>query len=176
MFYKKVLAFLFIVLFFVGCGYKPSSHYAKKEIGDKIYIDLKVNILDPKNSVLIKDAMTETMVYKLNRNIVNKKELADTILTVKLNNSTFSVIQYDQEGYAKLYKTTAVINVNYQDTKSLKSRSFDVSGTYDFAIDSGGTISDSKRFEAIKFAVTKALDEVVSKLAILSFEKRKSED
>lgn len=46
---------------------------------------------------------------------------------------------------------------------------FNVSGVYDFSIEDGTTISDSKRFTAVKAAANKALDEVISKLAVLSF-------
>ena len=168
---KSIVLVFFIGLVFVACGYKPGSTYAKKEINGKVFVDLKVNIEDPKNSVLIKDAMNELLVHKLDRKLVSKKELADTIVIVTLNSTGFSALQYDTDGYVKLYKANSSINVNYENKNQELSRNFSVSGTHDFAIDSGGTISDAKRFEAIKIASTKAMDEVISKIAILSFKK-----
>ncbi|WP_428026395.1 LPS assembly lipoprotein LptE [Arcobacter sp.] len=167
-----VLAFL-IGFLFTACGYKPGSYYAKKEINGNVFVDLRVNIEDPKNSVLIKDAMNELLVHKLDAKLVNKKELADTIAIVTLNSTSFTTLQYDADGYSKLYKATSSVNVHYTNEKQKIYRNFNVSGTYDFSIDNGGTISDAKRFEAIKIASTKALDEVISKIAVLSFEKPK---
>jgi len=166
---KSIVLAVLIALVFTACGYKPASTYAKKEIYGKVFVNLNVNIEDPKNSVIIKDAMNELLVHKLGTKLVDKKELADTIVDVSLASTSFSALQYDTDGYVKLYKATTRINVNYK-TKE-QSRSFSVSGTHDFSIDSGGTISDTKRFEAIKTAATKALDEVISKIAILSFQK-----
>jgi hypothetical protein len=168
---KSIVLAVLIGLIFTACGYKPGSTYAKKEIKGKVFVDLRVNIEDPKNSVLIKDAMNELLVHKLDAKLVNKKELADTVVIVTLNSTSFGALQYDNDGYVKLYKATSSVSVNYSNDEI--SRSFSVSGTYDFSIDSGGTISDAKRFEAIKVASTKALDEVISKIAIMSFEKPK---
>jgi hypothetical protein len=166
---KSIVLAVLIGVIFTACGYKPASTYAKKEINGKVFVNLNVNIEDPKNSVIIKDAMTELLVHKLDSKLVAKKELADTIVNVTLDSTSFSALQYDTDGYVKLYKATSSIIVNYKNKE--QSRNFKVSGTHDFSIDSGGTISDTKRFEAIKIAATKALDEVISKIAILSFEK-----
>lgn len=161
-----IVSFLVLVLF-TACGYKPSSVYTKKEIYGKVYVDLNVNIEDPKNAVLIKDSMIELLVHRLGSKIVNKKELADTVINLKLNSVSLSTLQYDSSGYIKLYKAKASINVDYKNASS--SNKFNVSGIYDFSIEDGGTISDSKRFEAIKAASNKALDEVISKIAVQSF-------
>lgn len=155
---------------FTGCGYKPTVHYAKKEIYGKIYVDLDVDIEDPKNSVLVKDAMNELLVHKLDGQLVYDKALADTVMDVKLNSVSLSELSYNEDGYIKLYKASTSINVQYEN-KLGKSNSFSVSGSYDFSIDDGGTISDTKRFEAIKSAANKALDEVLSKIAIQTFKK-----
>ena len=164
---KSLLIVLLALVLFAGCGYKPASAYAKREVSGNVYVDLKVNIEDPKNSVLIKDAMNELLVHRLNARLVDKKELADTIMTVKLNSVSMQELQYDESGYIKLYKAIANINVQYENAR--RKNNFNVSGVYDFSIDSGGTISEAKRFDAIKNAASKALDEVISKLAIASF-------
>lgn len=168
---KSFILVVLISLLFSACGYKPASTYAKKEIKGKVFVNLNVNIEDPKNSVLIKDAMVELLTQKLGNKLVDKKELADTIVNVKLNSVGFGVLQYDENGYIKVYKATASINVGYKNSEL--SRNFNVSGTNEFSIDDGGTISDSKRFEAIKAASNKALNEVISKIAVLSFDSSK---
>ena len=152
-----------------GCGYKPASYYAKQEINGKVYVNLVVNLDDPKNSVLIKDAMNELLVNKLDSKLVYKESEADTIMNVKLNSVGLSEQSYGDDGYVKLYKAIVNISVDYQQ-QGKPRRSLSVSGRYDFSIDDGtSTISEAKRFEAIRSASNKALDEVISKLAVQNF-------
>jgi len=165
--YQKVLLVLFIISF-VSCGYKPTSYYAKKEVGKNVFVDLSVNVEDPKNSVLIKDAMNKLLITRLGSKLVKKRSLANTIMFVKLNSVSMNEIQYDEDGYTSLYRAVANINVKVYRDKKLKN--FNVSGNYEFSIDSDATISEAKRFEAIQAASNKALEQVLSKLAILSFE------
>lgn len=164
-----VVGILFFV--FIGCGYKPSSHYVNKELSGKVYVDLKVNIKDPKNSVLLKDAMIELLTHRLDSKLTNDKSLADSIVSIELLSVTLSELQYDASGYIKLYKANANIKVVYQ--KGEEKNNFTILGTHDFSIEDGGTISETKRYEAIKIASEKALDEVISKIAILSFKQNK---
>lgn len=168
---KLSLIFFHIALIFVltSCGYKPSSHYAKEQLSGKIFVDLIVDLKDPRNAVLIKDAMNELIVHRLDSEIVYDRSLADTIMKVKLNSVSMKVLQDDADGYNKLYKAVVSILVNYDNKKEKKS--FNVSGDYDFSIDDGTSITDTKRFEAIKNAASKALEEVISKLAVNSFKK-----
>lgn len=166
-----VLFFSLIALFFTACGYKPSSHYAKQELQGNIFVNLIINLQDPRNAVLIKDAMNELIVQKLDSKLVYDRKLADTVMDIKLNSVSMQVLQYDENGYNKLYKAVVGILVKYKN-KSGKSNSFNVVGDYDFSIDDGTTITDAKRFEAIKEASDEALEEVISKLAINSFKKK----
>lgn len=167
---KSLIVYCLLAFLLVGCGYKPTSHYAKNEISGNVYVDMKINIEDPKNAVLIKDAMNELLVHRLDSKLVSKKELANTVVFLTLNSISMQELQYDELGYIKLYKANASINVKYTNEKGTKV--FNVSGVYDFSIDNGGTISETKRFEAIKNASTRALDEVLSKLAIASFKSK----
>ena len=169
-----LFSFVLATVFLTGCGYKPSSHYAKEKIKGKVYVDVKVDLEDPKNSVLIKDAMNDIIVNRFQRVLVNSKALADTILTVKLNSVAMSELQKDELGYVNLYRADVSINVNYAGLGG--KGSIDVSGNYDFSVDDGSTISDAKRFEAIKLAANKALEEIVSKFAVDSFRKEKEVD
>lgn len=166
----KSLALVFaLVMLLVGCGYKPASYYAKQEINGKVYVNLKVNLSDPKNSVLIKDAMNELLVNKLDSKLVYKEDEADTLMNVSIGSVSLSEQSYGDDGYVKLYNAYVSVNVDYQ-KKGASKRSMSVSGRYDFSIDDGtSTISEAKRFEAIRSAASKALDEVISKLAVQSF-------
>jgi DNA polymerase III delta prime subunit len=166
---KKVCVFVLLIVLFAGCGYKPSAHYAKERIKGNVFVDLDVSIEDPKNSVLIKDSMSEILVSRLGAKLVYNKDIADTILNLKLSGVSLQVLQYDALGYEKLYRATVSIRVEY--ITEGKKGNIRVSGTYDFAIDGVNQISETKRFEAIKNASSKALEEIISRLAIESFKK-----
>ena len=166
---SHLLLSVFAVLLFTACGYKPSSYYAKEQLKGKIFINLIIDLKDPRNSVLIKDAMNEILVHRLDSKLVNKRELADTIVDLRLNSVSMNLLQDDERGYSKLYNAVVSIYVNYTNNKV--SESFNVTGDYDFSIDDGTTITDTKRFEAIRRASSKALEEVISKIAVNSFKK-----
>lgn len=170
---KKSLFTLFalVVLLFSGCGYKPSSTYAKEQIQGDVFVDLFVNLEDPKNAVLIKDAMNEILVHRLGSKLVYDKKQADTIIDLRLGDVSMSTLSYDDNGFNKLYKASVDINVGYKN-KDHQNR-FTVTGTDEFSIDDGAIITDAKRFEAIRAAASKALEEVISKIAIQSFKKEK---
>ncbi len=167
---SSLLLFNFaLILMLTACGYKPSSYYAKKQLNGKIFVDLIVDLKDPRNAVLIKDAMNEVIVHRLDAKIVEDKNLADTNMIVKLNSVSMKELDYDKQGYNKLYK--AVVNIDVKYNNKIESQKFSVSGEHDFSIDDGSTITDIKRFEAIKSAANKALEDIISSLAIKSIPK-----
>ncbi|QKF81071.1 LPS assembly lipoprotein LptE [Halarcobacter ebronensis] len=166
---SHILFFFFAVILFQGCGYKPSVDYAKDQIGNKVFVNLIISLEDPRNAAIIKDSMNEIIIHRLGSNIVTNPNEADTILDLKLNSVSMGVVQYDNQGYEKVYK--AVVNILVNLNKRGVKKSFSVRGDYNFSIDAGAEISDANRFNAIRQASSKALDEVVSKIAIYSFKK-----
>ena len=170
---KVLFVLLFSLVFlFVGCGYKPTSYYAKKELSGKIFVRLFVDLKDPSNAVLVKDAMNQLITLKLDSKLVHKESLADIIMSVKINSVSMNVIQYDEDGYNQVYKATVNILVSYYKKETKVKKTFTVSGEYNFSIDDDDdSITDTKRYEAIKEASDDALDEVISKIAISSFKK-----
>jgi hypothetical protein len=144
------------------------SEFATK-IRGKVYVDISVNVNDPKNSVLIKDAMHEILVSRFKSTITKENSLADTNIKLTLNSATLTAIEYDKQGYVRLYRQTVSISAKYNG--KFGNGSTKVSGSYDFSVDNDSTISDTKRFEAIKIASLKALEDILSKLAIESFKK-----
>ncbi len=166
----KFFGFLIILFFITGCGYKSTTYYTKKVLGQYIHVDVSISRKDPKNSVLIKDAVNESVITRLGGKL-SSSEKADSELFVKIGSISFSPILYNAQGYVVSYKTKVSLNIKYT-TKDGKSESFSTTGEYDFPIaenDDGTTnsvISDTKRFEAIKLASLDALNEFVSKIAI----------
>jgi len=154
-----------ILLIFGGCGYKPTYIYTKKVLGDDIYVDVDISLQDPQNSVLITDAVNEAVISKFRSNLVRDKNRASAKLFISLKSVKFRPIQYDKNGYVVAYKTYVSLKTRYIDRKN-KTRMIKTSGNYDFSIEANSIISDNKRFEAIKFAALKAIDELISKISI----------
>ena len=169
---KTLLFFVFtisIAFFINACGYKPSTYYAKKEMEGNVFVKLDVSLEDPRNSVLVKDAVNKILLQKLDSKIVNDRNRADVIMNLGINSVSITTLQYDEEGYNKLYKAEVVIKVEYFRKDDGIKKSFTVDGEYDFSIDNGTTLNDSNRFDAISNASTKAVDEILSKIAVASF-------
>lgn len=161
------LLVLFFTLLILGCGYKPSSIYAKKALGERIYADIKIDLREPENTILIKDAINEAIVSRFKAKITNSAEASSKIF-VKLKEIEFNPIQYDKDGYIVRYRTIAKLQIDYI-LQSGKKDKIEVDGYYDFLIEPDSIISDTKRFEAIKYASLKALDKFVSKVSIIGY-------
>jgi len=164
---SRALLLSLLIFIIAGCGYKPATYYTKKELDGKVFVNLIINLEDPRNVVIIKDTMNEILVHRLGTTIVDDPKIADIIINLKLESVSMGLVQTDEDGYSKVYKATVKIAVSYE--KDSNTRSFSVTGSEDFTIDSGSTITDTNRFQGIKAAANKALEEVVSKLAINSF-------
>lgn len=169
---KTLLFFVFtisIAFFINACGYKPSTYYAKKEMEGNVYVKLDVSLVDPRNSVLVKDAVTKILIQKLDSNLVDKEKDADVVMNLGISSVNLSALQYDAKGYNKLYKAQVFIRVDYYRKENGIKKSFTVDGEYDFAVDIGGTITDANRYDAITKASDQAVSEVVSRIAVQSF-------
>ena len=172
--FKKVLfvLFTFIISFsFFGCSYKPSSQYAKEEIQGNVFVKVTIDLEDPQNSVLIKDSINKLLIQKLDVDMVSSESLADTIMYIDVNRVSMQELQYDDLGYNKLYRALVSINVSYSKKGEKKKKSFIVDGEHNFSVDNGTTINSNQRYDAIKKASDKALEEVLSKIAVSSFKK-----
>jgi hypothetical protein len=123
--------------------------------------------MDTENSVLIKDAVYEAVVSRLQSRIVQSKDEATTLLNLKLKKVSFLPLQYNRDGYVILYRVKVSLDIKYKiqkfETKNLIS-----SGVYDFPIAPDSILSDIKRFDSIKFASIKALDKFISQISIES--------
>lgn len=161
---KQLFLGLVVLLWLGGCGYKPSSYYAKEALGDTIYTEVSISRQDPRNSVLINDAINEAIVSRFGAKL-STKERADTILKVRIDSLSFSPTIYDKYGYVNAYKTSVVLSFTYE-AKDKKVEKLTASGEYDFFIATNSIISDTNRYEAIKAASSEALDEFISKIAI----------
>jgi hypothetical protein len=167
---KKILI-LIISLLFLGCGYKPTSYYAKNEIDGYVFVRLSVNINNTQGSVLAKDAINKMIIHKFNSSLTDDIEKADTIVDISLGSVGHSVLQTDDKGYASLYRTVAKINLTYYNVKKNLPKSISATGRYDYAIDENSVITDDKKIQAVAIATKNALKDIFSNIAVQNFDK-----
>ena len=171
---KLYTLYFLIVFLFIGCGYKPSSYYAKKEITGKVHISSSIDIENSENSVIIKDTMNEMIINQFNATLTNDKNLANTLVIVKLSGVSHQALSTDNDGYTNSYRTIVSITVSYK--KNLpkeKYKVLNVSNYYDYTVDADSLITDQKKLEATRLASANALSDLFSKIAINSFKVKK---
>ncbi len=170
-FCQVVLAVSLLSLF-CGCGYKPTSYYAKEQINGTVYIESSIDMENSDNSILIKDIMHELIISQFNSKIVYKKEDADINIKVKLNSVSHIGLETSDDGYTKLYRTIVSISVRYKDKrKNSNEIVITVSNYYDYTVDNDSVVTNEKKLEAVRLASSKAMSDIFSKIAIRSFKK-----
>ena len=169
----RFTSLFFIILFLVvGCGYKPSSYYAKKELNSNIYIDTKIDIKNSEGSVLTKDIMNNIVLGKLNANIVDDKSKADFLLLVYLKNVDTKSLQTDNQGYVLVKRVTVTINVEYRKNITHSQKTTITTTNYaDYLVSDDSIVTEKYKIDAITSAVSKSLSNIFSKIAIESFRK-----
>ncbi|MDR1614697.1 MAG: LPS assembly lipoprotein LptE [Campylobacteraceae bacterium] len=165
------LIILPVLLFFlVGCGYKPTAQLAKSILGERVYVYVAMSRIDPQNTVLIKDAVQAALVNKFNSKIV-ERAAADTVLNVSLASVEFKPLVYDANGYVISYRAIAKLKIDYA-LNSGENGTVMTSGEYDFPIEADSIISDTRRFEAIRYASGDAVDEFTAIIAIKGLQQK----
>lgn len=178
---KKIA--LFLALFFmVGCGYKPVSKITSDILGDSIFVDAIMSKTDPQNTVAIKDAVREGVVYRLHKKLA-PRNVAQSYIEVSINSLYFSALTYDQYGYVTSYR--ANLSLNFK-TKLKDGRVVNLTGTgdHDFRVtkllksvrDTSSVISDQERYSAIQNASLQAFDEFIAALSIEGLKNKNKEN
>lgn len=158
---KLTILFGFLFLF-VACGYKPSSHYARQVVGEKISTNVVISAQDPENTVIIKDAL-DSAIIEVFHAALTSKEASDTHLTISLNEPSYTPVQYDANGYIIAYRAAIMLKISRETSKIIKH--YQVRGTYDFSITANAVITDQERFDAIKYSSAKAIKSFLAQVA-----------
>lgn len=162
------------VLLFTACGYKPSSHYIKQIFTDTVYVEVKVDAIEPENAPFIKDEMNR-LVYTRFKGRVASKEEAESKIYVNYRGTSYTPLAYEN-GYVTRYR--ADIRVNFKmDTKEGRI-SKNIHSRVESDIQASSLTSSTLRTEAIKVGLAKALDEFigyVSARGLLAEKKKNSQ-
>lgn len=159
----KNIAIILIMLLVSGCGYIPSAKHSRAVVGESISTSVIISAVDPQNTVIIKDGV-DVAVLEVFHASLRPRNMSHTHLTINLSNPSYSPIQYDENGFVVSYRATIVLSI-IRSTKDEDSKSYSARGTYDFSIQANAIISDKQRFDAIKFASTKAIKSFVAQVS-----------
>ena len=158
----RIFTFILAALLLSGCGYVPSAKFSRAVVGDKISTSVKISLIDPENTVIIKDAVDAAVIQVFHASLV-PKNMSQTHLVLSLSDPSYSPIQYDSDGFIVAYRTT--VSLNIQRKTADESKSYNVKGTYDFSITPNAVITDKERFDAIKFSSEKAIRSFVAQVS-----------
>lgn len=168
----KICVNLMLVLFLVGCGYKPIAKLTQDMLGDFVYVDVIMSKVDPQNTVAIKDSISQGVIQKLHKTIATKDN-SDSAIIASISSLDFVPVLYDDYGFVTAYKANLTMSYKVK-LKDGTIKNFNTTGEYDFSVTNSlknerytnTIISDKDRYEAIKNASEEAFDDFISKLAI----------
>jgi outer membrane lipopolysaccharide assembly protein LptE/RlpB len=159
---QKSIFFSLIFLFLTGCGYKPTTEYTTPLLGNKIKTEVDIDIKNPSDSIYLKDALNESVVNDYNAKLNDKNSTSD--IKLKVNSTSISAIDYDENGYPILYRANASITAYVRDIKNVIT-TYSTSGSYDFATTANSVLDDNAKHNAIKEAFIQALKIIEFKIA-----------
>ncbi|MEA1916088.1 MAG: hypothetical protein U9N42_01010 [Campylobacterota bacterium] len=158
--------YIFILLFFVSCGYQPTAHVAKSVLGEKVSTDVVVSLTDPENTVIMKDALSRAVITNFRASLVDK-EVADSHLLISLKDVLYTPLRYDKQGFIVTYRVTVFVDIlrNSVRGKNIGIKNYSAKGYYDFSIEPNAVVTDKLRYDAIKEGATKALQSYVAQVS-----------
>lgn len=155
---------LSLSLYFVGCGYKPVSHYSHNIFNDGVYVEVRINPSVPESGTGVKDAVNNAIIKRFHSKLKSKQE-AQSFLDINIQSITQTPIAYNQQGFVSFYRTNVVLLIEFKNAQGVN---FSVTNTgfYDYSADFSSTIVlDQYRLESIANATNQALDKFISQIA-----------
>ena len=146
------------LLLFTACGYKPSSHYIKNIFADSIYVDVKVDAVEPENAPFVKDEMNR-LIYTRFKGRVTSKALAENKIEIRYAGSRYIPLAYE-DGYVTRYR--AYINVRFKMETKQGSLSKSITSVVESDIQASSLTSSTLKIEAIRKGLEKALDQFLA--------------
>jgi len=162
---KKIISVILLVLVFldfVGCGYRPSSKFARQTLGEKVSTSFETSKLDPENTVIAKDAVDSALVRVFHASLVDRA-YSDTHLLLKMGSPVYVPVIYDSNGYITGYRMKVTLFITrFHNGVSTK---YKTRGTHDFEVAPNAVVTDQDRFDAIKFSTEKAIRAFIAQVS-----------
>ena len=152
---KKIFMAIGVVFVLTACGYKPSSHAIKNIFSDSVYVEVKVDRVEPENAPFVRDELNR-MIYTRFKGRVTSKENADSQIIANYRGSSFYPLAYE-DGYVVRYR--ANIRVHFTMLTKQGKLSKNISSIVESDIQASSITSSVLRTEAIRKGLEKALDQ-----------------
>ena len=146
------------VMVLTACGYKPSSHMIKNVFSDTVYVEVKVDRVEPENAPYIKDEMNRLIYTRFKGKVVPKKEAQSQII-ISYSGSTFIPLAYE-DGYVTRY--LANIRVKFDMVNKLGREQKTITSIVESDIQASSLTSSALRIQAIRIGLAKGLDEFLA--------------
>jgi len=160
--YQSAIFKWFFPLFFISCAYEPSNVYQKEIISNKIKTTVEISTKKPKESAFLTDALNEAVYTVFGSEIDNKNPT--TKITLKLSSSSLNTLDYDENGFPILYRSSVNLKAIIKNLKTKKTYTYNVRGNYDFAVSANSIINDQLKFNAFQKASTNALNKLLAEI------------
>jgi len=148
----------FLLLGITACGYKPSSAMIKNIFADSVYVEVKVDTIEPENAPFVKDELNR-MVYTHFKGGVVSKDQAESKIIVTYRGTSFGPLTYEN-GYVVRYR--ADIRVKFDMLTKQGKFTKSISARHEADIQASSFYSSTLRTEAIRKGLEKALNEFLA--------------
>jgi hypothetical protein len=144
----------------ISCGYKPSSYYQNRILGEDVKTKIEIDVKNPRETIFFKDALNDAVYTILGKNVCTQN--CDTEIKIKNFSTSLTPLDYDENGFPILYRSKVTLDVLVVGKKFKKS--YNVSGKYDFSISSSSILTDQIKLESYKKATINALNKLFAKI------------
>ena len=153
---KNITIVLGALFMLTACGYKPSSHAIKNIFSDSVYVEVKVDRVEPENAPFVRDELNR-MIYTRFKGRVTSKENAESQIIADYRGSSFYPLAYE-DGYVVRYRANIRVRFTMLD-KEGKKLTKSISSRVESDIQASSITSSVLRTEAIRKGLEKALDQ-----------------
>ncbi len=158
----KIIISIFVVSFFLSCGYKPSSKFSRDIVGEKVSTSVIISALNPENTVIIKDAVDEAIVEVFHASLADRVH-SDTHLILSIKPPRNTPIHYNIDGYVISYRMSITLNITRYHNGI--SKGYIAKGSHDFSVQPNAVVTDQERFDAIKLSASKAINSFIAQVS-----------
>ena len=152
---KKIFMAVGVIFVLTACGYKPSSHAIKNIFSDSVYVEVKVDRVEPENAPFVKDELYR-MIYTRFKGRVTSQENAQSQIIADYRGSSFYPLAYE-DGYVVRYRANIRVRFTMLTKEGKLTKS--ISSRVESDIQASSITSSVLRTEAIRKGLEKALDE-----------------
>jgi len=153
---KKITIILGAMFIFTACGYKPSSQAIKNIFSDSVYVEVKVDRVEPENAPFVRDELNR-MIYTRFKGRVVSKERAQSQIIADYRGSSLYPLAYE-DGYVVRYRVNTRIQFSMI-TKEGKELHKSILSRVESDIEDSSISSSVLRTEAIRKGLEKSLDQ-----------------